>query len=185
MHFLQNCAAYGCMTFFTTTLQGRGYSATEYGILFAIPYAIAAVLMVINSWHSDKTHERRGHVAVVYFLTGSTLILSVYLREHFWLSYGLMCLAIQGPFAGQAPFWAVPSEVLPRNMLGPVVGLINAIGNVGGYVGPDLVGRLKTDFHSIVIPFATLGAGMILASGLAFLLPKAVPPERSSPGNPA
>jgi nitrate/nitrite transporter NarK len=63
-------------------------------------------------------------------------------------------------------------------MLGPVVGLINAIGNVGGFVGPFMVGWLKSDFHSIVIPFATLGAGMILASGLAFLLPKAAPPER-------
>jgi MFS family permease len=178
MHFLQNCAAYGCMTFFTTTLQGRGYSGFEYGVLFAIPYAIAAVIMIINSWHSDKTHERRGHVSVVYFLTGSTLILSVLLKDHFWLSYGLMCLAIQGPFSGQAPFWAVPGETLPRNMLGPVVGLINAIGNVGGFVGPFMVGWLKSDFHSIVIPFATLGAGMILASGLAFLLPKAAPPER-------
>jgi MFS family permease len=183
LHFLQNCAAYGCMTFFTSTLQGRGYSGTQYAVLFAIPYAIAAIFMIINSRHSDKTHERRGHVAVVYFLTGSTLILSVSLKDQFWLSYGLMCLAIQGPFSGQAPFWAVPSENLPRNLLGPVVGLVNAVGNVGGFVGPYMVGWLKSESNSIVIPFATLGAGMILASGLAFLLPKTTPPGAAALGS--
>jgi len=185
MYFLQNCAAYGCMTFFTSTLKGRGYSGFKYGILFAIPYAVAAVIMILNSWHSDKTHERRGHVAAVYFLSGSTLILSVCLKEHFWLSYGLMCLAIQGPFAGQAPFWSIPSETLPRSVMGPVMGLINAFGNVGGFVGPYMAGWLKNEYHSIAIPFATLGAGMILAAGLAFLLPKAVPAARLSQSSTA
>ena len=42
----------------------------QYGILFAIPYAVTAVIMILNSWHSDKTHERRGHVAAIYVLSG-------------------------------------------------------------------------------------------------------------------
>src|SRR2546423_1685793 len=88
-------------------------------------------MMVINSRHSDKTQERRGHVAVVYFVSRITLILSVSLKDQFWLSYGLMCLAIQGPFAGQAPFWAIPSETLPRSVMGSVMGLVNAFGNLG------------------------------------------------------
>jgi MFS family permease len=176
MYFLQNCAAYGCMTFFTSTLQGRGYGATRSSILFAIPYAIAAVFMILNSWHSDKTQERRGHVAAVYFLSGSTLILSVSLKDQFWLSYGLMCLAIQGPFSGQAPFWAIPGETLPRSVMGSVMGLVNAFGNLGGFAGQYLVGWLKQEYHSIAVPFSVLGAGMILAAGLAFLLPKAKVP---------
>src|SRR5262249_1924207 len=94
LSFLPNSAAYGCMTFFTSVLKDRGYSALQYGILFAVPYAVTAIMMVLNSWHSDKTNERHGHIAAVYFLSGSSLILSVLLREHFWLSYGLPCLAI-------------------------------------------------------------------------------------------
>src|SRR6516164_4226233 len=57
LYFLHNCAAYGCMTFFTTVLKGRGFSALEYGFLFAVPYAVTAVVMVLNSWHSDRTRE--------------------------------------------------------------------------------------------------------------------------------
>jgi MFS family permease len=173
IYFLHNCAAYGCMTFFTTGLKGRGYTAVQYGILFAIPYAVTAVIMIINSWHSDKTRERRGHVAAVYTLSGVSLILSVVLRDYFWVSYGLMCLAIPGPFAAMAPFWSIPSETLPRSFLGLIVGVVNAFGNLGGFAGPYLVGWLKDTYKSTAIPFNALGIGMLIAAGLAFLLPKA------------
>ena len=68
MNFLHNAAAYGCMTFFTDGLKSKNFSAVQYGFLFAAPYAVTAVIMVLNSWHSDKTRERRGHVAAsLYF----------------------------------------------------------------------------------------------------------------------
>jgi MFS family permease len=173
IYFLHNCQAYGCMTFFTSGLKGRGFSDLQYGFLFAVPYAVTAIIMVINSWHSDKTNERRGHVAAVYALSGVSLILSVSLKNHFWISYALMCLAIPGPFAAMAPFWSIPTETLPRNVMALVVGIVNAFGNVGGAVGPTLVGWLKQTSGSVAIPFGALGVGMLLAAGLAFLLPKA------------
>ena len=174
IYFLHNCAAYGCMTFFTAGLKGRGFTGTQYGILFAIPYVVTAVLMIVNSWHSDKTHERRGHVAAAYILSGASLILSVLLREHFWLSYALMCLAIPGPFVAMAPFWAIPSETLPRASLGFVCGLVNAFGNLGGFAGPYIAGWLKQEYKSTAVSFSALGVGMLVAAVLAFLLPKAV-----------
>jgi MFS family permease len=172
IYFLHNSAAYGCMTFFTTGLKDRGFNALQYGVLFAVPYVVTAIIMVINSWHSDKTHERRGHVAAVYLLSGSSLILSVLLRQYFWLSYALMCLAIPGPFAALAPFWSIPSETLPRGFLGVIMGVVNAFGNLGGFAGPYLVGWLKASYQSTAIPFNVLGLGLLVAAGLAFLLPK-------------
>jgi MFS family permease len=174
MYFLQNCAAYGCMTFFTSSLKGREFTGLEYGILFGIPYALTAVVMVLNSRHSDKTGERRGHVALVYFLSGISLILSVGLREHFWVSYALMCLAIPGPFAAMGPFWSIPSETLPRNAVGLVIGLVNAFGNLGGFAGPYIAGWLKQEYQSLTVAFDTLGAGLLIGAALAFLLPRAV-----------
>ena len=173
LYFLHNCAAYGCMTFFTNGLKGRGFSPLQYGFLFAVPYAVTAVIMILNSWHSDQTHERRGHVAAVYFMSGASLILSVLLSQHFWLSYALMCLAIPGPFAAMAPFWAIPSETLPRNVIGVVFGTVNAFGNLGGFVGPYIIGSLLKEYHSTAIAFSVIGAGMLVCAGLAFLLPKA------------
>jgi MFS family permease len=180
MNFLHNSAAYGCMTFFTDGLKAKNFSPVQYGFLFAAPYALTAVVMVLNSWHSDKTRERRGHVALVYTMSGASLILSVMTRGNFWLSYAFMCFAIPGPFAALAPFWAIPTETLPRFVFGPVIGLVNALGNTGGFAGPYIVGWLKADYHSTAIPFNVLGAGMLVAAALAFLLPKsagAVQPE--------
>jgi MFS family permease len=178
LYFLHNCAAYGCMTFFTTGLKGRGFTGLQYGVLFAVPYAVTAVIMVLNSWHSDKTRERRGHVAAVYILSGTSLILSVLFREQFWLSYALLCLAIPGPFAALAPFWAISSETLPRSALGLVIGLVNAFGNLGGFAGPYFVGWLTKEYHSTAIPFNVLGLGMLVCAGLAFLLPKPARPSQ-------
>jgi ACS family tartrate transporter-like MFS transporter len=183
MYFLQNGAAYGCMTFFTSSLKGREFTGLQYGILFGIPYALTAVVMVLNSWHSDRTRERRGHVALVYGLSGVSLILSVVLQGHFWLSYTFLCLAIPGPFAALGPFWAIPSETLPRAAVGVVIGSVNAIGNLGGFAGPYIAGWLKQEYQSLPVAFNVLGAGMLLGAALAFLLPKAAlaPPPRPKP----
>jgi nitrate/nitrite transporter NarK len=148
----------------------------QYGFLFAAPYAVTAVIMVLNSWHSDKTRERRGHVAFVYLVSGVSLIGSVLTQGHFWVSYACLCLAIPGPFAALAPFWAIPTETLPRAVFGPVIGLVNALGNTGGFAGPYLVGWLKTEYRSVALPFTALGLGLLVAAALAFLLPKAVLP---------
>lgn len=175
IYFLQNCAAYGCNTFLSEALKGQGknFSPLMTGILYAIPYLVAAVVMILNSRHSDKTQERRGHVAFVYGLAGACLIASVLIsRYSFWLSYGFLCFAIQGPFAGLAPFWAIPAETLPRAAVGTVMGLVNAIGNVGGWAGNYTFGLLKKETGGITVPFSVLGAGLLVAAALCFLLPK-------------
>ncbi len=172
LYFLHNCAAYGCMTFFTSRLNNQGFSALQYGILFAVPYAVTAGVMILNSWHSDRTGERRGHVAAVYLMSGLSLILSVVLSSHFWISYALLCLAIPGPFAAMAPFWAIPGETLPRSVMGVVMGLVNAFGNLGGYVGPFVVGWLLKEYHSTALAFNVLGTAMLVCVALAFLLPQ-------------
>jgi len=177
IYFFHNCEAYGCMTFFTVELKGRGFSPLQHGLFLALPYVATAVIMVLTSWSSDRTHERRGHVAAVYALSGVSLILSVLLRSHFWVSYGFLCLAIPGPFAAMGPFWAIPSETMPRRVVGPIIGLVNAFGNLGGFVGPYFVGWMTKRYDSTAIPFNVLGGAMLACTALAFLLPMA-PKER-------
>ena len=69
------------------------------------------------------------------------------------------------------PFWAIPSENLPRGVLGMVVGLVNAFGNLGGFAGPYITGWLKQEYQSLTIAFSALGTGMLIGAALAFLLP--------------
>jgi MFS family permease len=173
--FLYNCAAYGCNAFLTEGLHDPSHSFTglQTGLLFAVPYVVTAVFMVVNSWHSDKTGERRFHVAAVLSMSGAALIASVLMREHsFWASYALLCFAIPGPFATLALFWAIPIETMPRVAAGAVIGLVNALGNTGGYFGSDIVGELKMKTGGITVPFSVLGIGLLVAAALCSLLPK-------------
>jgi MFS family permease len=176
--FLYNCASYGCNAFLTEGLHDPGHSFTglQTGLLFAVPYVVTAIFMMVNSWHSDKTGERRFHVATVLGISGVSLIASVLMRGHsFWLSYTLLCFAIPGPFASLALFFAIPIETMPRVAAGAVIGLVNALGNVGGFFGPDIVGHLKMLTHGITVPFTALGIGLLVAAALCSLLPKNVP----------
>lgn len=177
IYFLQNCAAYGCNTFLTSSFDspGKSFTKVEKGFLFAIPYLVAAVLMVLNSRHSDKTQERRGHAALAYGVSGVCLIASVLVsRYSFWLAFAFLCFAIPGPFAGLAPFWANVGETIPRAYLGVVIGLVNAIGNLGGHYGNVIAGWLKQRTGgNITASFLALGLGLVLAAALCFLLPKA------------
>src|SRR5262249_34912010 len=158
-----SCAAYGCNTFLTSSFDAakRPFSELERGFLFAIPYAVTAVMMVLNSWHSDETQERRGHTALAYGVSGTCLILSVVSSSYsFWLSFAFLCFAIPGPFASLAPFWANAGETIPPAQLGVAIGVVNAVGNLGGYYGNVISGWLKqTTGGSIVASFSVLGSG--------------------------
>lgn len=180
--FLHNCLAYGTMAFFTASLEGHNFTAWQNGMLFALPYTFTAVLMIVVSRHSDRANERRMHVAATYGLGGACLILSVLVRGHFWISYAFLCLSIPTPSVALAPFWSMASEVLPMASRGATMGLINALGNVGGFLGPFIAGWLKQESGSLTLPFETLGAGILLAAALCFLLPKAAPLLQSVTG---
>jgi len=183
IYFLQNCAAYGCNTFLSEALKGHGISFTplQTGILYAIPYAVTALVMILVSRHSDRTQERRGHVAMAYSVAGLCLICSVLTSRHsFWLSYAFLCFAVQGPFAGLAPFLAIPAETMPRAVVGTVMGIVNAFGNLGGWAGNYTFGWLKKETGDIVVPFSTLGGGLIIGALLCVLLPKRK--EAQAPG---
>ena len=163
---------YGCMTFFTSGLRDRKFTGLEYGVLFAIPYLVTIPLMVLNSWHSDKTRERRGHVMLALGLSGACLIFSVLARHDFWLSYAFLCFAIPGPVSALGPFFAIPAEIFPRVFLGPLIGAVGGIGNLGGFIGPYFIGWLADIYHSVSVPFVLIGVGMLAAAALSLLLPK-------------
>ena len=116
------------------------------------------------------------HVAGPYAVSGVCLIASVLVaRYSFWLSFAFLCFAIQGPFSAQAAFWASVSETTPKPVLGAVLGIINAIGNIGGWAGNAAFGWLKEETHGTAVPFSTLGAGMLVAAVLCFLIRKPRP----------
>lgn len=173
--FLMNACSYGCNTFLSEALKSpdHPFTSVQTGLLYAVPYLVTAVVMVLISRHSDRTGERRMHVALVYSVTGVCLLGSVIAARHsFWLSYAFLCFAIQGPFAGLAPFFAIPTELLPRRAAAAAMGLVNAVGNVGGWAGNAAFGWLKQETHGTAVPFTVLACAILVSAALCFALPR-------------
>jgi len=172
IYFLLNTGAYGYLFWLPSALaKAKTLSSLAVGILFTIPYLITGVAMVLNSQHSDKTHERRRHVALGVAWTGVFLLLGVaFTQMPLAISFVFIFLAGAGTYSALGPFWAIPTETLPRHVACSAMGLINAIGNLGGYFGPLTVGALNKLTGNFQYAFAVLSVGLLAAAGLALLL---------------
>lgn len=173
IYFLVNFGNYGYLFWLPSAMEhARKISSTREGFLFAVPYAITAVGMVLISKHSDRRRERRAHVAFGLAWGGVFLLGSVFTSGSSpVLSFLLIAVVGAGTYGMLGPFWAIPTETLPEGVAGPAMGLVNALGNLGGFFGPLVVGFLNQRTGSFVEAFAVLGVGWLVgaALSLAFL----------------
>jgi MFS transporter, ACS family, tartrate transporter len=114
----------------------------EIGVLAMLPYAVATVAMIVWSAHSDRTGERQLHSALPQLLAAIALATTGLTRNPA-LSLALISVALAGLYAFKAPFWSLPGLFLSRSTAAISIASINSIGNLGGFVGPYLVGVAK------------------------------------------
>jgi ACS family tartrate transporter-like MFS transporter len=168
-YFCAMTGSYGIAFWLPTILKRlSGQSDLKVTLLAALPYVAAFVTQQINGWHSDRTQERRWHAAVPVFVCGLALVLAILARTHLYLSVAWFVVA-GGAFYGFQPvFWAVPTKFLSESAAAASIGLINSVGNLGGFVGPLVMGYLAGKTHSF-------------SAGLLYL-EKAHPGAKTAPG---
>jgi MFS family permease len=146
-------------------------SSLHTGILFTFPFIVGAVALLIVARHSDTTRERRKHAATAMLLGGLFILLAVAVISYSpLLAFAFIILSGVGAYGPMAPFWAIPTETLPARTVGSVMGLVNAIGNLGAYFAPLIVGYLNKITGNFVSGFAYLGAITIAGGALCLLL---------------
>jgi sugar phosphate permease len=170
VYFLIQVGFYGLNMWLPTllkTLTKQGFGTV--GLIAALPYLTAIVCLVGNGYLADKTRRYALHVFFATFMAAVSLVLSVYAAQaSIVLSIVFICLAIGGALAYDGPFWAAASRVLPVALAGGAMGLINALGNLGGYFGPFLGGWLQ-DRTGSFFATAMLFAGALALAGLLAL----------------
>jgi sugar phosphate permease len=114
------------------------------GWLASVPYLLAIIGMLTASYFSDKTLKRKSFIWP-FLLIGSLAFYGSYLigTSNFWLSYILLVIAGGAMYAPYGPFFAVITEVLPRNVSAGAIALINSLGALGSFVGAYIVGYLN------------------------------------------
>lgn len=141
------------------------------GMLTILPYLAALAGMFLFSNLSDRTGRRRLFVCLPLAGFATCLFLSVLLREHLWLAYAALvgCGFFLQSAAGV--FWTIPPRLFSAEAAGGARGLINALGNLGGFCGPYLVGVLIVRFDQGA-GVLCLALSLAMASVLALALPK-------------
>lgn len=149
------------------TGQGIGMS----GLLSAVPFGVAALLMVLNSRMSDRAGDRVRYVWPWLLLGGVGFLLSYVVGpDHFWWAYLLLLVAGGAMYAPYGPYFAHVAEVLPKNFSGAGVACVNTAGSVGGFVGTYLVGWLNDITGGTAASFVMMAAAMVLAAVLTPLV---------------
>jgi len=174
VYILLTSGNYGYLFWLPTAMEkAKHLSHLLVGILFAVPYVVTGVGMVLISKHSDRHRERRRHVAAALAWSGLTLGAGVLASPYSaTLSFALIALVGAGSYGALGPFWAIPTETLPRRVSGSVMGLVNAIGNLGGYFGPLVVGYVSKHTGSLFYAFGILSISLLAAGLLALFLPE-------------
>jgi sugar phosphate permease len=114
------------------------------GWLSSVPYILAIIAMLAASYFSDKTLNRKAFIWP-FLLVGAIAFYGSYLvgTSNFWLSFALLVIAGGAMYAPYGPFFAIITEVLPRNVSGGAIALINSLGALGSFIGAYIVGYLN------------------------------------------
>jgi len=181
-YFCAMTGSYGIAFWLPTILKRlSGKSDLKVTLLAALPYVAAFVTQQVNGWHSDRTRERRWHAAIPVFVCGLALGLAVVYRSNLTISVGCFVLA-GGSFYGFQPvFWAVPTLFLSESAAAASIGLINAVGNLGGFVGPMVIGYLANRTHSFSPGLLYLVASLFVAGLLMLAVGRQAPVGQLSP----
>jgi ACS family tartrate transporter-like MFS transporter len=168
-YFCAMTGSYGIGFWLPTILKRlSGQSDLKVTLLAALPYVAAFVTQQLNGWHSDRTRERRWHAAIPVFLCALALSLAVLNSSRPLVSIGLFIL-VGGSFYGFQPcFWAVPTLFLSESAAAASIGLINSVGNLGGFVGPLVMGYLVGRTHNFSAGLWYL-VGSLIMSGVLML----------------
>ncbi len=168
-YFCATTGGYGIAFWLPTILKRlSGQSDIRVTLFASLPYLAGFVVQQLNGWHSDRTCERRWHAAVPIFLCGVILLLAVIFGSNIGLAVALFTLVGACYFAFHPCFWAVPTAFLSESAAAASIGLINSLGNLGGFAGPLMMGYLVNRTRSFTAGLLYL-VGSLCLSGILML----------------
>jgi MFS family permease len=165
------------------TEAGRQYSTFQVSLLNAIPAALTVFPAIAWSWHSDRTGERLWHAALPLFAGMVGIALSLQFHSPVLIMV-FICLANLGLGSQSAPFYQLPGTFLTGVAAAATFGLINSIGNLGGFAAPYAFGLLKDWTGSYDAPMYMMSIILGIGGVLTLLFP-ALSRSRSRPDQPA
>jgi ACS family tartrate transporter-like MFS transporter len=170
VYFGATATNYGLSFFLPQIVKAFGVSNVQAGIITAVPYVAGSLAIVWWPLHSDRTLERRFHLAAALFLASAGIAASTALDDPV-LKMIALTAAGAGIFACLPVFWTLPTAFLSGAAAAGGIALINSIGNLAGFAGPYAVGIFKDATGSYTPGLLTLTAAGLVGTLVVLLLP--------------
>lgn len=173
LYFFMVIGLYGIGFWMPQVIGAFGFDPLTIGFLTAIPYLFAAIAMVLWGRSSDRTGERRWHIALPLLLAGAAFAWSAYSGPLVPTMVALT-LATLGFYAAFGPFWSLPTALLTGTGAAAGIALVNSMGNAAGFAGPYIVGVLKeaTGTFSAALLFLAVALALGGLMALCFRNPR-------------
>ncbi|WP_186134910.1 MFS transporter [Burkholderia gladioli] len=171
-YFCWSIGVYGFVLWLPSIVKnGSSFGMVETGWLSALPYLAATIAMLVVSWASDKLDTRKAFVWP-FLLVGAIAFAGSYAlgSTHFWLSYAMLVIAGAAMYAPYGPFFAIVPELLPRNVAGGAIALINSMGALGSFVGSYVVGYLNGATGSPSASYAFMSVALVASVVLTLVV---------------
>ena len=171
IYFLNTLVTYGVFLWLPAILREvSGFRGWRLSAITSVPFIVALIGMVLIGRHSDRTGERKGHVAACA-LTGATgLALAAGFQHSVWIIVLSFTLSQLGQRSVQGVFWAIPPIFLGGTAAAAGIALINSVGNLGGFVGPTVMGTLRGWTGDYASGLSILAAALVLEAILVMSL---------------
>jgi ACS family tartrate transporter-like MFS transporter len=171
-------ASYGVVFFLPQIIKSLGLSNLMTGFVTAIPYTIGTIGLIVWGYSSDRHHERRWHLIISTSLAAVGLFCAGWFSHSFW-AVAAVAVAAVGIYGSRPSFWPMPSLFLTGGAAAVGMALINSIGNLGGYLGPIVVGMIKDSTKSFEMALYFLGSCALLSAVITVLATRATDAARA------
>jgi len=171
IYFLNALVSYGVLLWLPKILHDlSGADRWRLAAITVIPFVGATIAMIAIGRHSDRTGERRRHVAACALTAAAGLALAAAVSHHLPLLVLAFTVSQMGQRSILSVFWAIPPMLLGGTAAAAGIGLINSIGNLGGFVGPAVMGWLRDATGAYSIGLLVLAAALVIEAALVMRL---------------
>lgn len=177
IYFTLMIGLYGISFWLPSLVKGMGVTGyLNVGLITAIPYAVAVVGMVFLSRSSDRTGERRMHYVLNVTAGSLGLVLSAVFRSQPILAIVFLAIGTLGVIGSMPIFWPVPSTFLTGTAAAAGIGIVNSVGNLGGFVGPNIPVWIKAYWADPSASLYVISGTLLVGAVIAFLAIPDKPP---------
>jgi MFS transporter, ACS family, tartrate transporter len=171
--------SYGIAIWLPQILKGHGLSSFHIGLMSMIPYGVAIIGMIAWGALSDKSPNRSLHVAASCLLGAIGLLIAAAVPT---LSGAMVGISIStlGVIAARPIFWTLPGSFLTGSAAAAGIAFINAFGNLGGFIGPYVIGLIKDQTGSFTLGIVATSLPLALSVVAALVLAKRLAPLRAN-----